>query len=356
MVEMADIIRRHGPAYLHQYDARILPSHRKAMQDIGQCRTPDLGGTTYRCKDCTKFDYSYHSCCNRACPKCGNNKTTEWIGKQKALLLPVPYFLVTFTVPGQARKPTRSHQKTVYSILMTTAWHALQKLAWDPRHLGARLGAVAVLQTWKRDMGYHPHVHFLVPAGGLAADRSRWVPTRNSKYLVPEKPLAIIFKAKFREAIIQAGLSAIFPSSTWAQGWVVDAEFVGSGKEAIKYLAPYMYRTAISNKRIVSLHEGDVTYCYKDNQDRWHNVTLPAKGFLSRFLQHVLPKGFQRIRYYGFLHSAARESFNLIRSLLGQPVYQKPEPPAQAPPRPCPHCGGTLTFFDRFRRGKRGPP
>jgi hypothetical protein len=356
MVEMADIIRRHGPAYLKKYHHAILPSHRKAMQDIEQCRTPDLGGTTYLCKDCAKFDYSYHSCCNRACPKCGNNKTTEWIGKQEALLLPIPYFLVTFTVPAPARHPTRSHQKTVYSILMSTAWQALQKLACDPRHLGARPGAVAVLQTWKRDMGYHPHVHFLVPAGGLATDRSRWIPARNSKYLVPEKPLAIIFKAKFRESITQAGLSAIFPASTWAQGWVVDVEWVGSGHEAIKYLAPYMYRTAISNNRIVSLHEGDVTYRYKDNEDRWHEKTLSAECFLSRFLQHVLPKGFQRIRYYGFLHSSARESFNLIRSLLGQPIYQKPVPPAPPPPRPCPHCGGTLTFFERFGRGKRGPP
>ena len=347
MVEMADIVRRHGPAYRRKFGARMLPSHKAALRDIERCRTPALGGTTYRCTDCAQFDYSYHSCCNRACPKCGNQKVSEWIGKQDALLLPVPHFFVTFTLPAPARSPTRRNQKLVYNILMKTAWQALRKLASDPKYLGARIAALAVLQSWKRDMGFHPHAHFLVPAGGLSLDGTRWVATRNSKYLVPEKPLAIIFKAKFRDAIKRAGLYHLFPDSTWKPGWVVDSEFVGDGHSVVKYLAPYVYRTALSNNRILSLSEdGTVTYSYKDNTGSSHNVPLSAERFLARFLQHVLPRGFQRIRYYGFLHPNCRHQLNLIRATFALAPYQKPEPlRPTSPPRACPQCGGTLMLL-----------
>jgi len=355
MVEMADIVRRHGPAYRQKFDKRMLPSHRRALRDIEHCRTPALGGTTYLCRDCGQFDYSYHSCGNRACPKCGNDKVTEWIAKQEALLLPIPHFFITFTLPASARAPARSNQKVVYGILMKQAWEALRKLASDPRFLGADIGAVVILQTWKRDMGFHLHVHMLVPAGGLSFDGQRWMPTRNSKYLVAEKPLAIIFKAKFRDAIKKAGLMHLFVEAFRQPGWVVDCEFVGDGRGVVKYLAPYVFRTAISNNRILSLSdEGSATYCFKDNKDRWHKKTLPAETFLARFLQHVLPKGFQRVRYYGFMHPNSRDRLNTIRSLFQISPYCKPEktPPPDCP-RACPHCGGTLTVLAPL---KRRPP
>ena len=355
MVEMADIVRRHGPAYRQTFNTRMLPSHRRALHDIERCRTPDLGGTTYLCRDCGQFDYSYHSCGNRACPKCGNQKVTEWIVKQEALLLPIPHFFITFTLPASARGPARSNQKVVYGILIKQAWEALRKLACDPRFLGADIGAVAILQTWKRDMGFHPHAHFLVPAGGLSSDGCKWVPTRHSKYLVAEKPLAMIFRAKFRDAIVKAGLAHLFAEAFAQPGWVVDCEFVGDGRGVVKYLAPYVFRTAISNKRILSLSEdGDVTYRFKDNQDRWHNKTLPAARFLARFLQHVLPKGFQRVRYYGFLHPNSRDRLDTIRALFSLAPYSKPQAvAAPAAPRACPHCGGTLTILAPL---KKRPP
>jgi hypothetical protein len=355
MVEMADIVRRHGPAYRHTFDAHMLPSHRRALQDIELCRTPALGGTTYLCCDCGQFDYSYHSCGNRACPKCGNQKVTEWIAKQEALLLPIPHFFITFTLPASARGPARSNQKVVYGILMKQAWEALRKLAADPRFLGAEIGAVAILQTWTRDMGFHPHVHFLVPAGGLSFDGQRWIPTRNSTYLVAEKPLAMIFKAKFRDAIEKAGLGHLFAEAFAQSGWVVDCEFVDDGRGVVKYLAPYVFRTAISNNRICSLSEdGQVTYRFKDNAGGWHTRTIHAHAFLARFLQHVLPRGFQRVRYYGYLHPNSRDRINTIRRLFRIGPYHKPQTaPAPDAPRACPHCGGTLALLASL---KRKPP
>ena len=356
MLEMADIVRRHGPAYRQCFADRMLPSHKRALRDIERCRTPALGGMTYQCRDCGERAYSYHSCGNRACPKCGNDKVSEWITKQEALLLPVPHFFITFTLPAEARAPARSNQKVVYGLMIKAAWQALSKLAKDPRFLGADIGALAILQTWKRDMGFHPHVHMLVAAGGLSHDRERWVTPRNSKYLVPEKALALIFRAKFRDAIKSAGLGPLFRNAFKHKKWAVDCEFVGNSRGVVKYLAPYVFRTAISNNRIIAMSEkGEVTYRFKDSGGKWHRRTLPAKDFLARFLQHVLPRGFQRIRYYGFLHPNCRERLNRIRELMALAPYQKPSPPTPRtePPRPCPCCGGTLTLLAPL---KRQPP
>jgi hypothetical protein len=310
---------------------------------------------TWLCTDCGQFEYSYHSCGNRACPKCGNDKVTEWIAQQEALLLPVPHFFITFTLPASARGPARSNQKVVYGILMKQAWEALRKLARDPRFLGADIAALAILQTWKRDMGFHPHVHFLVPAGGLASDRTAWTPTRTSEYLVAEKPLAIIFRAKFRDAVKRAGLYPLFPAQTWQQDWVVESEFIANPRGVVKYLAPYVYRTAISNNRISSLDEqGNVTYRFKHNSGHWHKRTLCPEKFLARFLQHVLPRRFQRIRYYGFMHPNARERLNIIRRLFDMQPYRKPRSASPPPaPRTCPHCGGILALVST---SIRGPP
>jgi ribosomal protein L37AE/L43A len=205
MPELADILRLHGPAYLAKYGTRLLPSHRRAIQDITACRTAALGGHLYRCPQCQQDHYQYHSCKNRHCPKCQHEQVEHWLAQQRALLLPVGYFLATFTLPRGLRALARSHQKVVYDLLFRASQQALQTLAADPRHLGGTLGMLGVLQTWTRDLRYHPHVHYLIPGGGLARDGHTWRPAR-ATYLVPEKPLAQLFRAKFRDLLTAAGL------------------------------------------------------------------------------------------------------------------------------------------------------
>jgi hypothetical protein len=202
MVELADIFRRYGPDYIQRFGARMLPSHHRAINDIVCCRTEQMGGHLYCCEnpDCRQILYAYHSCGNRSCPKCGQDKTQRWIQKQHDLLLPVSYFLVTFTLPSELRPTARSNQKVLYDLLFRSSAAALQKLAKDPRFVGADIGMMGGLHTWRRDMRYHPHVHFIVPAGGLSPDRSKWLPA-NADFLVPVEALSSIFRAKFRDGL-----------------------------------------------------------------------------------------------------------------------------------------------------------
>ena len=198
MAEVADIFRIHGPDYRAKYGTQMLPSHLKAMQDIEQCRTEALGGNIYYCEPCQEHHYSYRSCKNRHCPKCQQDQAQEWLHTQKALLLPGPHFMVTFTLPDELRRLARSHQQAMYNILFRSSAAALQGLASDPRFIGGNLGMVGVLHTWTRAMHYHPHVHYLVPGGGLSADGQDWLPSRED-FLVHVKPLSMLFRAKCRE-------------------------------------------------------------------------------------------------------------------------------------------------------------
>ena len=206
MVEVADIFRLHGPSYRAKFGSSMLPSHKKAMQDIEQCRTERLGGQLYYCHQCQEQRFSYHSCKNRHCPKCQNEQANDWLEKQQSLLLPVTHFLVTFTLPEELRAIARSHQKTIYHLLFRASSAALQQLAQDPRFVGGRLGMVGVLHTWTRQLLYHPHVHYIVTGGGLSAD-GRWCSSR-ADFLVPVKALSVIFRAKFRDALKETDLFA----------------------------------------------------------------------------------------------------------------------------------------------------
>ena len=206
MLELADIFRLHGPEYRAKFSARMLPSHRRAMQDIENCRTESLGGQVYFCQQCQEQRYSYHSCKNRHCPKCQNEQANDWLKAQQSLLLPVPHFLVTFTLPAELRALARSNQKTIYNLLFRAAAAALQQLVQDPRFVGGRLGMVGVLHTWTRQLLYHPHVHYIVTGGGLTQDGD-WKSSR-SDFLVPVKALSRIFRAKFRDALKQTELFA----------------------------------------------------------------------------------------------------------------------------------------------------
>jgi Putative transposase/Transposase zinc-binding domain len=366
MPELADILRLHGPEYLAKYHNRLLPSHRRAIADLCLCRTAALGGHVYRCPQCQQEHYRYHSCKNRPCPQCQQEQAEHWLEQQRARLLPVPYFLATFTLPQGLRSLARSPQQLVYALLFQASQQALHKLAADPKYVGGTLGMLGVLQSWARDLRYHPHVHYLIPGGGLAPDGHTWLSARRN-YLLPEKPLAQLFRAKFRDLLKKAGLLEQVPSTVWRQDWVVDIIAVGSGEAALKYLAPYVFRVAISNRNILDLHDGQVTFRYRHaHTDTTRVTTLPAETFIARFLQHVLPRGLQKVRSYGLLHPKQRHRLQVVKAQLppdsSQRVDASPPPPSSvqqiscrpAPVR-CPPCACQMVHIAEIR-GRRGPP
>jgi hypothetical protein len=369
MVEMAEIFRLHGEGYRGKFGHRMPPSHLRAMKDIEHCRTPALGGQLYYCSKCDEQRYSYHSCKNRHCPKCQNDQANEWLEEQKNLLLPVTHFLVTFTLPEELRAIARSNQKPINSILFRASSEALQKLALDPRFVGGRLGMVGVLHTWTRSLLYHPHVHYIVAGGGLSRD-GKWVSSRED-FLVPVKALSPIFRAKFRDELKKTQLLDQVNAEAWKKNWVVHSEQVGTGEAAFKYLAPYVFRVAISNRSLLKLEDGRVTFKYKDSatdQIRLH--TVPAEEFIRRFLQHVLPSRFVKVRYYGLMSPGNRELLAKARELLGAPVPNTNSTDREAPKttepdlnikeRPaapcCPNCGSVLTLIRELKRMSGLPP
>jgi hypothetical protein len=365
MVEMAEIFRLHGEGYRAKFGDRMLPSHLRAMQDIEQCRTEALGGQLYYCQQCEEQRYSYHSCKNRHCPKCQNDQANEWLEEQKKLLLPVPHFLVTFTLPEELRAIARSNQKMVYNILFRASSAALLKLALDPRFVGGKIGMLGVLHTWTRALVYHPHIHYIVTGGGLSDDGS-WRSSRED-FLVPAKALSVIFRAKFRDELKKTKLVDQVDAQVWKKDWVVHSEPVGTGEAAFKYLAPYVFRVAISNSRILKLEDGRVTFKYKDSAtDQIRFCTVTAEEFIRRFLQHVLPSRFIKVRYYGLLSPGNRDLLNKARELLKTVDCQMPTPDCddnsgnrKSPienHRCCPTCGTVLTLLRELKRRSGLPP
>jgi hypothetical protein len=355
MVEVAEIFRLHGHAYREKFGDRMLPSHRRAMQDIETCRTESLGGQVYFCKQCQAQRYSYHSCKNRHCPKCQNEQANDWLAEQQSLLLPVTHFLVTFTLPAELRAVARSNQKTIYNLLFRASAAALLQLAQDPRFVGARLGMVGVLHTWTRQLLYHPHVHYLVTGGGLTAD-GRWRSARKD-FLVPVKALSPIFAAKFRAELKKSALFALVAAGVWRKAWVVHSEPVGSGAQAFQYLAPYIFRVAISNNRLRKLEQGNVTFSYKESAtDQLRHCTVTAAEFIRRFLQHVLPNRFIKVRYYGLLSPAQRQLLQKARQLLPLTATKLKHQQTASPPIPrCPQCRLPLTLLGQLPPRGRAP-
>jgi len=325
MVEMAEIFRRHGPQYRAKYGDKMLPGHWKVMHNIERCRTVELGGHVYTCEECEETIYHYHSCRDRHCPKCQNGKAQQWLEKQQDLLPAASYFMLTFTLPSEIRRVARSHQKLFYNLLFRTSADAVQKLAQDPRFVGGWMGMVGVLHTWGRNLAYHPHVHYVLPGGGLAADGT-WRPSRKN-FLLPVKALSKVFCAKFRDALRKYApdIFAEVPAEVWKKEWVVHSQPVGNGLSTFKYLAPYIFRVAISNQRILKLTDGKVTFRYRTTDTgTLRTCTLPAGEFIRRFLQHVLPKGFVKVRYYGFLASGCRPQLAALRQQLGPLAADQP--------------------------------
>jgi ribosomal protein L37AE/L43A len=360
MVEVAEIFRAHGPEYLAKYGERMPRNHLRAMRDIEQCRTPVLGGQVYVCTKCDERRYSYHSCKNRHCPKCGNDQAEKWLEEQKELLLPVVHFLVTFTLPEELRRVARSNQKTVYSILFRASSEALQKLAWDERFVGGRVGMVGVLHTWTRALIYHPHVHYIVTGGGLS-EKGEWKRSRED-FLVPVRALSVIFRAKFRDLLKKTELFDQVDARVWKKEWVVHSEPVGTGEAAFKYLAPYVFRVAISNNRIVKLDDGRVTFKYKDSAtDQVKFATVSAEEFMRRFLQHVLPERFVKVRYYGLLSPGNRHLLKRVREALGarasgSVARSEDRATNQRETLRCPSCGNEMKLIGTLSARGREPP
>jgi len=371
MVPLAEVFARYGPAYLEKYGPNILPSHRRAIADILRCRTPELGGQVYGCDRCGYTHYVYHSCRNRSCPQCHYEQTRAWREARRQELLDVPYFHVVFTVPNTLHAALRRDQTRLYGILMQAAGQSLIELAGDPHYVGGTVGLLAVLHTWGRTLTYHPHVHCLVTGGGLDLKAREWRGARDH-YLVPVKALSALFRRHFRERLGPMLQGLAIPASVWRTPWVVHCEGVRGGPESVlNYLAGYVYRTAISEDRILSAENGQVTFGYQDTRDQKRKtMTLSAEEFLRRFLQHVLPTGFHKVRYYGLWAPGYQPWRRRLQFLLGSgdpgntrtPGTQTPPEPTAIPSTPptgrtCPACGqGTLLWVGRLAPRERGPP
>ena len=353
-LEVADVFRQFGPSYVGDFGDRLLPSHRRALDDIMACRTAAMGGHAYRCGDCGRPFHVYHGCRNRSCPACHTRQTRQWLDARTVELLPCPYYHVTATVPAQLRGALRSNQSDGCALLMKAAADAVLTLCADRRHMGAAPAILAVLHTWTAAMDYHPHVHMLVSGGGVAEDGTTWREAKHP-FLAPVRALSKLVRGKFHDALKKArpDLEAQLPANVWTREWVAWCKPWGRGETAVlDYLARYVHRIAITNGRILAMDGSTVTFRYKDRRrGQWRTCTLTGHEFIRRFLQHVLPKGFHKVRYYGLWHPARRPQRENARHFLllaqDQPPVEAPAPqaartdtaPDDAPAVTCPHCG-----------------
>jgi hypothetical protein len=382
--EVADVIREHGDAFRAKYGALLSLEQKQALGQLAACRTAALGGHVQRCLDCGHERIAYNSCRNRHCPKCQALARAHWLERQSRHLLPVAYFHVVFTLPQALGAVVQANARLLYEALLQTAAQTVRDVAANPKRLGARVGMLLVLHTWGQNLHYHPHVHAVVTGGGLSCNapgqvdaEPRWVACRPGFFL-PVRVLSRVFRGKFLERVRQAydegrlvlptALAALSQPEAFAhwltplyrQEWVVYAKPpFGGPEQVLKYLARYTHRVAISNQRLVSLEDGQVTFRYKDyaGGHRSRTMTLTGEEFLRRFVQHVLPRGFVKIRHYGLLAARGRnERLALCRRLLlpatvasrlnaGDAASDKVRP-AQEPC--CPHCGGQRLNFQEL--------
>jgi len=366
MIEVADVFRRFAADYLSAHGASMLPSHRRAIEDILDCRTAALGGQVWRCDACGTEVFSFHSCGNRSCPKCHTAQTQEWLEHRQAEMLPVPYFHITVTVPAELREVLRANQRDGYAALMQASAAAIIELARDPRYVGGTVAVLAVLHTWTQQLTLHPHVHCLVSGGGISEDASTWHPARQN-FLLPIKALAKLVRGKFRALLQRRCPDLVVPDMAWQVPWILHVTAWGNGEQAVlDYLARYVFRIALTNARIAGLDDETVTIQHKDRKTG-HARTCRLSGdeFMRRFLQHVLPRGFHKVRYFGLWHPAQRHNAARVRQMLQLQAPPKPDPlqdPSVPPPEPigaapvppiepmiCPHCQqGRLIFIRRL--------
>ncbi len=347
MTSINDLFRSFGPEYLERY-ANLMPkTHRKAIDAITACRTEACGLALYQCESCGESHQLYRSCGNRHCPTCQQHKTRQWLEKQIHRQLPTHHFLFTFTVPESLRSFIRKNQRAAYSALFKTSSEAIKKRTPDPHYLGGDLpGFFGVLHTWGRTLQYHPHVHYIVPGGALSSTDGRWHPSTTDFYL-PVPALSKIFRAKFRDEMIKAGLFDQIPAQVWQIDWNVNSQAVPSSEACLKYLAPYVFKVAISNNRILKVENRTVFIRYrKPHSNRLRILPLEVMEFIRRFLQHVLPTGFMKVRYYGFMNPNCKVTLDHISSLIETTSgFDLAVPKAALKPRQtitCPSCGSPL--------------
>lgn len=374
MIEIADVFRRFADGYLAAHGSTMLPSHKRAIADIMDCRTQALGGHLWCCNHCGTEVYSYHSCKNRSCPKCHKDQTERWLAARHAEVLPCRYFHITVTVPEELRETLRANQKACYPLFMKAAGEAIIELARDPRYVGGTVAVLAVLHTWTQQLLYHPHVHCLVTGGGV--DGGDWLAARHNDFLVPAPALAKLVRGKLKAALAKHCPQLMVPKAAWTKRWVVHATAWGEGADAVlQYLARYVFRTAITNNRLVSFDESGVIFRHKHRaSNRWRRMRLEAHQFMRRFLQHVLPKGLHKVRYFGLWHPAKRGVAARVRLLLQ--LEQRVSTAADAPSsvsqtgtaespacgprvelRPCPFCEhGHLIHLRRLYPKQAGGP
>jgi hypothetical protein len=388
-LEVADIFRDHGAAWRRANAGHVSLDQMKVMSAIERCRTVALGGHVARCEGCAYTVIAYNSCRNRHCPKCQGAAAREWLAERAAELLPVGYFHLVFTLPAPVADIAYQNKAVIYDLLFKAAAEATLTIAADPRHLGARIGITAVLHSWGSAMTHHPHVHMIVPGGGLCDRGERWIACRPTFFL-PVRVLSRLFRRLFLEmlaaaheadrlkffgdhaALADRAIFAAFLAPLRKVEWVVYAKKPFGGPQAVlAYLSRYTHRVAISNRRLISADETAVTFRWKDyrieGHARYKTMTLPTHEFIRRFLMHVLPKGFHRIRHYGLFANGNRaENVALARKLLAMPPSEsepdtrlsfEPDQPRTLP-KPCPCCGGRMIIIETFARGcepKRQP-
>jgi hypothetical protein len=386
LLEVADIFRGHGGAWRQANAGHVSLGQLKVMSAIENCRTAALGGHVARCENekCGYTQIAYNSCRNRHCPKCQGATAREWLAEREAELLPVPYFHVVFSLPAQIADIAYHNKAAIYDILFKASAETLITIAADPKHLGARIGVLSVLHTWGSALTHHPHVHMIVPGGGISLDGTRWVTCRPNFFL-SVRVLSRLFRRLVLQKLAnayQVGQLQFFgkhASLTNARAfaaylaplrnseWVVYSKRpFGGPKEVLRYLARYTHRVAISNRRLVSLDDNGVTFKWKDYRiegpERYKVMTLDTHEFIRRFLMHVLPQGFHRIRYYGLLTSQTRaRNIARARELLAVPLIPvdaikaatpEPEEP-KAPEHSCPCCGSRMIIIETFLRGQQ---
>jgi len=325
-VRLSEVFHLFGEAYLDRYQDQMPPSHVKALSDILQCRTQVMGGKRYNCPQCKTQQYAYHSCNNRHCPRCGGDKTQLWLKNQFDRLLPVPYFFATFTLPDTFRFLFRSHQKLCYSLFFEASAQALKEVASNKRFVRGNIGFFGVLQTWTSELFYHPHIHYIVPSIGLSRNRKNWIKIKNKMFLLHVKPLGLRFKSLFQQALKKhPDLYAQVPDSVWCRDWVVHCEPAGYGREVIQYLAPYIFRTAMTDQRQLTLHDdATISFRYKDNETKKRKTCrLEVMELFRRYLQHVLPKGFVKIRYFGLMGANQGHLLKQLKWLILKSISQR---------------------------------
>jgi hypothetical protein len=361
MMTVNDIFRVHAPEYLARFGGNMPSGHRKAISAIVACRTEVCGTTFFRCESCGEDHAIHRSCGNRHCPTCQHRKARQWLEKHLDRRLPGHHFMVTFTVPEELRRFIRGNQRAAYAALFAASSAAMKKLALDPKFMGGDLpGFFGVLHTWGRTLEYHPHIHYIVVGGAFSSEDQRWKPSETGFY-VPVEALSPIFMAKFKDEMKTAGLLDQVPAEAWEIAWNVNSQAVGDSEGSLKYLATYVFRVALSNNRIVKVCGRTVFIRYKKTgSNRERTLRLDVMEFMRRFLQHVLPTGFMKVRYYGFLSPTCRVPLEQIRTLIELSYgFEVSLPDAEEPPafRPaCAKCGGALRMLyiclphERFAR------